>query len=81
MQPPQSQVEQRSTRPQHAEGCNDYLALAGQDGGVELAGGLLALRDVHEVGDGAAARVLKRQQRHRALCTRYVMWHLLLYNV
>lgn len=44
-----------------------YLRLAGEDGGVQLAGRFLPLRDVHEVRHRARPHVLKRQQRHRPL--------------
>jgi hypothetical protein len=53
--------------PRHAA----YLRLAGQDGGIEFAGGLLPLRHIHEVCQRAAAHILKHQQGCGALCTQH----------
>ncbi len=58
-----------------------HLALAVQDGRVELARRLLPLRDVHQVRDRAAARVLECQQRHRPLCAPHKAPEALLLNL
>ncbi len=64
-----------------AEAEAPHLALAVQDGRVELARGLLPLRNVHQVRDRAAARVLECQQRHRPLCAPHKAPEALLLNL